>query len=163
MFGLGFMEILFIAIIAIIFLGPDKLPGAMVDIAKFIKSAKNAITDAKQSLNEEVNFDELKKEALGYKAQLDAATEELQGFKNLNPMNDIKEAADFGSVKENFERLTQRNPEPQATQVEAKQEQEISFKKKKVTESTLKEVKQENKVLKKEAKKQAEENKEGDN
>jgi len=37
MFGLGFMEILFIAIIAILFLGPDKLPGAMVDIAKFIK------------------------------------------------------------------------------------------------------------------------------
>jgi len=111
MFGLGFMEILFIAIIAIIFLGPDKLPGAMVDIAKFIKSAKKAITDAKQSLNEEVNFDELKKEALGYKAQLDAATEELQGFKNLNPMNDIKEAADFGSVKDNFEKLTQREPE----------------------------------------------------
>jgi len=156
MFGLGFMEILFIAIIAIIFLGPDKLPGAMVDIAKFIKSAKNAITDAKQSLNEEVNLDELKKEALGYKAQLDKATEELQGFKNLNPMNDIKEAADFGSVKDNFEKLTQREPE-----VETKQE-EVTFKKKKVKESSLDEAKKEHKTLKKEAKKQAEEDSDGD-
>lgn len=147
MFGLGFMEILFIAIIAIIFLGPDKLPGAMVDIAKFIKSAKNAITDAKQSLNEEVNFEELKKEALGYKAQLDAATEELQGFKNLNPMNDIKEAADFGSVKENFEKLT-----PKPAKVENTQE-EVTFKKKTVQESTIQEAKKENKILKKEAKK----------
>ncbi|CAA6821462.1 MAG: Twin-arginine translocation protein TatB [uncultured Sulfurovum sp.] len=151
MFGLGFMEILFIAIVAIIFLGPDKLPGAMVDIAKFIKSAKNSIIDAKQSLNEEVNFEELKKEALGYKAQLDAATEELQGFKNLNPLNDLKESADLGSVKENFEKLTQKEPE-----IETKQE-EITFKKKTVKESSLEETKQEHKVLKKEAKKQAEE------
>jgi sec-independent protein translocase protein TatB len=131
----------------------------MVDIAKFIKSAKNAITDAKQSLNEEVNFDELKKEALGYKAQLDKATEELQGFKNLTPMNDIKEAADFGSVKENFEKLTNREPEDK--KVETKQE-EVTFKKKKVTESSLGEAKKEHKTLKKEAKKQADENQDGD-
>ena len=154
MFGLGFMEILFIAIVAIIFLGPDKLPGVMVDIAKFIKSAKNAITDAKQTLNEEVNLEELKKEALGYKAQLDAATEELQGFKNLNPMNDIKEAADFGSVKDNFEQNTQQTPE--AKKVETKQE-EITFKKKTVKESSLEEAKKEHKTLKKEVKKQAKE------
>ncbi|CAA6801261.1 MAG: Twin-arginine translocation protein TatB [uncultured Sulfurovum sp.] len=163
MFGLGFMEILFIAIVAIIFLGPDKLPGAMVDIAKFIKSAKNAITDAKQSLNEEVNLDELKREALGYKEQLDKATEELQGFKNLNPMNDLKEAADLGSVKDNFERLTQREPEAEGTQVEAKQSEEITFKKKTVSDPTLGEVKKENKALKKEAKKKVEEDQAGDN
>jgi len=150
MFGLGFTEILLIAIIAIIFLGPDKLPEAMVNIAKFIKNAKNAITDAKQSLSEEVNLDELKREALGYKAELDKATEELQGFKNLNPINEIKEAADFGSVKENFAKLTQleSEPEPQTTQVEKKQE-EITFKKKTVKESSLKETKKEQKKSKK--------------
>jgi len=145
MFGLGFTEILLIAIIAIIFLGPDKLPEAMVNIAKFIKNTKNAISDAKQSLSEEVNIEELKQEALGYKAELDKATEELQGFKNLNPMNEIKEAADFGSVKENFAKLTQQAPKPttQAKQVEKKQE-EITFKKK-----TLKETKKEQKKSKK--------------
>jgi len=150
MFGLGFTEILLIAIIAIIFLGPDKLPEAMVNIAKFIKNAKNAITDAKQSLSEEVNLDELKREALGYKAELDKATEELQGFKNLNPVNEIKEAADFGSVKENFAKLTQLEPEPepQTTQVEKKQE-EITFKKKTIKESSLKETKKEQKNSKK--------------
>jgi len=150
MFGLGFTEILLIAIIAIIFLGPDKLPEAMVNIAKFIKKTKNAISDAKQSLSEEVNIEELKREALGYKAELDKATEELQGFKNLNPMNEMKEAADFGSVKENFAKLTQleSEPEPQTTQVEKKQE-EITFKKKTVKESSLKETKKEQKKSKK--------------
>jgi len=131
MFGLGFMEILFIAIIAIIFLGPDKLPGAMVEIAKFIKSAKNAITAAKQSLNEEVNLEQLKQEALSYKEQLNKATEELQGFKNLNPIDGLKESVNLNSVKDNFEQVSPPKPE-----VEAKQE-EITFKKKKVTESNL--------------------------
>jgi len=142
MFGLGFTEILLIAIIAIIFLGPDKLPEAMVNIAKFIKKTKNAISDAKQSLSEEVNIEELKREALGYKAELDKATEELQGFKNLNPINEMKEATDFGSVKENFAKLTQleSEPKPQTKQVEKKQE-EITFKKKTVKESSLKETK----------------------
>jgi sec-independent protein translocase protein TatB len=139
MFGLGFMEILFIAIVAIIFLGPDKLPKAMVDIAKFIKGAKNAISDAKQSINDEVDIEELKREALGYKAKLDEATQELQGFKNLNPVNEVKK--EFGSVKENFASLTQLE-EPVATPVEPKQK-EITFKKKTVSETTIKEVKEE--------------------
>jgi sec-independent protein translocase protein TatB len=153
MFGMGFMEILFIAIVAIIFLGPDKLPGAMVDIAKFIKNIKNAITDAKQTLNEEVDLEELKREALSYKEELDKATKELEGFKNLNPMDDLRQSADLGSVKENFERLAHRDPAPTATQVEPRNE-EITFKKKSVRETTLSEVKAENKALKQEAKQQ---------
>ena len=137
MFGLGFMEILFIAIIAILFLGPDKLPGAMVDIAKFIKNMKTAIGDAKKTLDEEVNIEELKREAMSYKEKLDEATQELQGFKNLNPMNEVK--AEFGSVKDNFARLTQLepsasepSPQPTTTQVEPKQSKEVTFKKKTV-------------------------------
>jgi len=144
MFGMGFTEILFIAVIAIIFLGPDKLPGAMVEIAKFIKNMKNAITDAKNTLNEEVNLEELKREALGYKEQLEAANDELRGFKNLNPLNELKESANLGSVKENFERMTQRPPETITTQVEQKQSKEITFKKKTVKETSLNEVKKEN-------------------
>ena len=149
MFGMGFTEILFIAIVAIIFLGPEKLPGAMVDIAKFIKNIKNAIGDAKNALNEEVNLDELKREALGYKEKLNKANEELQGFKNINPIHELKESANLGSVKENFERITQRPPEPVTTQVEPKQSKEISFKKKKVKETNIEEVKQDNKENKK--------------
>ena len=47
MFGMGFIEILMVAVVAILFLGPDKLPDAMVKVAKFMKSVKKAIGDAK--------------------------------------------------------------------------------------------------------------------
>ena len=138
MFGMGFMEILFIAIVAILFLGPDKLPGAMVDIAKFFKNMKNAVGEAKRALDEEVNIEELKREAMGYKAKLDEANNELQGFKNLNPANSVRE--EVGSLKENFAKLTQlESPEatsrPIMTQIEPKQDKEVTFKKKTVKQN----------------------------
>jgi sec-independent protein translocase protein TatB len=107
----------------------------MVDIAKFFKNMKNAVGEAKRALDEEVNIEELKREAMGYKAKLDEANQELQGFKNLNPANAVKE--EIGSVKENFAKLTQLEQpravmESTTTQVEPKQSKEVTFKKKTV-------------------------------
>jgi len=84
MFGIGFTELLLIAIVAILFLGPDKLPKALTDMAKFIRSIKKTIGEAKASLEEEMQIADLKEEALNYKKQLDEATEELKGFKNIS-------------------------------------------------------------------------------
>ena len=56
MFGIGFTELLLVSIIAILFLGPDKLPDAMIQMAKFIKSVKKTIGEAKSSLEEEMKI-----------------------------------------------------------------------------------------------------------
>jgi len=95
MFGIGFTEILLISIIAILFLGPDKLPETMVQIAKFIKGVKKTVGDAKSTLEEEMKIADLKDEALNYKQQLDSATSELRSFKNIDIddiMGDSEEA-----------------------------------------------------------------------
>ena len=83
MFGIGFTELLIISIVAILFLGPDKLPQAMIEMAKFIKSVKKTVGEAKSSLEEEMKIADLKEEALSYKKQLDDATSELKNFKNI--------------------------------------------------------------------------------
>ncbi len=83
MFGMGFTEILIIAVIAILFLGPDKLPDAMVEIAKFFRNAKNTIGTMKDSLEEEMNVKSMKDEALAYKKEL------------LNASNQVKSATDI--------------------------------------------------------------------
>jgi sec-independent protein translocase protein TatB len=70
MFGMGFMEIFLIAIIAVIALGPDKLPTAMVQIAKFIKKLKTGLDDAKTTLDSELNISEMKAEASKFKSQI---------------------------------------------------------------------------------------------
>ena len=71
MFGMGFMEILLIAIVAIIALGPEKLPGTMVQIAKFINKFKTGLEDAKATLDNELNISEMKEEANKFKAQIE--------------------------------------------------------------------------------------------
>ncbi len=71
MFGFGLMEILLIAIVAIIALGPEKLPSAMVDIAKFFRKLKSGLEEAKSTLDSELKISELKSEAEKYKAQVE--------------------------------------------------------------------------------------------
>ena len=85
MFGMGFMEMMFIAVIAVIFLGPEKLPQAMVDMARFLKKVKSTIADTKEDLERELHLSELKQEMLSYKQQLDDITNEVKSTANDVP------------------------------------------------------------------------------
>ena len=71
MFGMGFTEILLIALVAIIALGPEKLPTTMVQIAKFINKFKSGLEDAKATLNNELSISEMKEEANKFKSPLE--------------------------------------------------------------------------------------------
>lgn len=73
MFGMGFFEIFLIAIIAIVALGPEKLPNAMIDVARFLKKFKSGVEDAKSTLDNELNISEMKEEASKFKAQIEDA------------------------------------------------------------------------------------------
>jgi len=90
MFGMGFGEILLVAVIAILFLGPDKLPEAMVQIAKFFKSFKSTINEAKSSIEQEVRLEDLKEEALEYKKKLEDATSSVKKQLSFDELEEIK-------------------------------------------------------------------------
>jgi len=126
MFGIGFTEILLISIIAILFLGPDKLPDTMVQIAKFIKSVKKTIGDAKSTLEEEMKIADLKEEALNYKKQLDSATTELRSFKNIDIDDIMGETVEAPKEKKI---ATADDKSEKAVQVEQKSET-VTLKKK---------------------------------
>ena len=90
MFGMGFSEILVIAIIAILFLGPDKLPEAMVKMAKFFKTVKNSVNDVKSSFEQEMKIQELKEEALTYKKKLEEAATSARKVITFDELEEIK-------------------------------------------------------------------------
>ncbi len=89
MFGMSFTEILVIAIIAILFLGPDKLPDAMVRVAKFFRSVKKAVMGAKEALDQEIKIQELKENALSYKEKIQKSAYELEREVDLEAFSDI--------------------------------------------------------------------------
>ena len=81
---MGFMEILLIAVVAIVALGPEKLPQAMIDAAKFIRAFKKTIDDAKQSITKEMQLHELKDGVLSLKNEVHAVNENIREVTQIN-------------------------------------------------------------------------------
>lgn len=92
MFGMSFMEIMVIAIIAVLFLGPDKLPSAMVQVAKFFKSFKSSINEAKSTFEQEIKLQELREDSLKYKKQLEEGAKSFRKKLTFEELDEIKDA-----------------------------------------------------------------------
>ena len=59
-FGIGLGELFFIAIIALIVLGPERLPGAIREVAKFIRTVRNLSSELTSQFSEEMKaFDDI--------------------------------------------------------------------------------------------------------
>lgn len=89
---MSFTEILVIAIVAVLFLGPDKLPKAMVEIAKFLRSFKGSINEAKTSFEQEIKIQELKEEGKKYKKELEAEGEKLRKKLTFEELDELKKS-----------------------------------------------------------------------
>ena len=134
MFGMGFTEILLIAMVAIIALGPEKLPTTMVQIAKFINKIKTGIADAKTTLDNELNISELKAEATKFKTQIEETKTSLAVDSKIDlGLNDI--------MKDNL--ATNSSTETKKVEEEPKQEK-VSFKKEDKFKVKLDEKKEDN-------------------
>ena len=54
MFGIGLPEMIIIAVVALIFIGPDKLPGVLRSIGKGLVELKRATSDVRSTVQEEM-------------------------------------------------------------------------------------------------------------
>jgi len=119
MFGMGFFEILIIIIVAIIFLGPDKLPQALVDIARFFKTIKKISQDAKETFDKELHLQHLKQEVIDYKNhftnEIDDITKDIQpkaiASDISSNINDVKMMFDeYKNLPDEINTNTPNNP-----------------------------------------------------
>jgi len=99
MFGIDLGSFIVILIVAIIFLGPDKLPEVLVQAVKIFRSLRSTITEAKDSIQKEIDIHELKSTALGYKEKIEElAKEATSPIKNSS--NEI--GGLFGDINKEF-------------------------------------------------------------
>ncbi|MBL0686344.1 MAG: Sec-independent protein translocase subunit TatB [Sulfurospirillum sp.] len=106
MFGISFVEITIIAVIAVLFLGPDKLPSAMIQIAKFFKTFKSSINDAKSSFEQEIKIQELKEDTLKYKKKFDSSVSDIKKTITFDELEDIKESTkDIADTFKNINKI----------------------------------------------------------
>ena len=125
MFGMSLGEIMIIAIIAILFIGPDKLPEAMVKVAKFFRSFKKTIHETKETIEQEIHLTELKEEALSYKKDLDDVVNEYKFDDDLNIMDDI--SSSIKDVESSVKEIATKSDKPKKKKVKSKKKKkEIS-------------------------------------
>jgi sec-independent protein translocase protein TatB len=60
MFGLSFGEIVIIAVIALLLLGPERLPDAAKTLGKGLRELRRATDDLKDQVEREISFDDRK-------------------------------------------------------------------------------------------------------
>jgi sec-independent protein translocase protein TatB len=103
---MGFTEILFIAIIAVIVLGPEKLPDAMVQIGRFVGKIKKMWKDATADIRKEIELEEMKEEMQKYKKQLEELQKKVDsdvgeinsGLTSLDDLTAIGKKRDFSDM-----------------------------------------------------------------
>ncbi len=130
MFGMGFFEILVVLVVAIIFLGPEKFPQAVVDIVKFFRAVKKTLNDAKDTLDKEINIEEIKKETLEYQKLFENKVESLKGVKieeledaKITAENEIKSIQD---LMQDYQRSLETNTIPNHLNEEVSNEEDLN-------------------------------------
>ncbi|MFK0302754.1 Sec-independent protein translocase protein TatB [Campylobacter coli] len=124
---MSFGEIIVILIVAILVLGPDKLPEAIVQIAKILKALKRNIDDAKSSIEKEVRINDLKEEAKKYKDEFSSANENIRKKLSFEEFDDLKrDILDKTKVDLTFDSRENSTPSPKEQNPNENQKPELN-------------------------------------
>ena len=98
MFGMSLPEIIVILVIAVLVLGPDKLPEALVKFAKFFKYFKAQVSSAKSNFEQEVRIAELKADAAKLKSSVTDISSNVRKKLTFEELDELKKSAsDFST------------------------------------------------------------------
>ena len=94
MFDIGFLELIFICVISLLVLGPERLPHAMKMLGRAVGKVKRAMGAMSQEINTQLELDELKESVQEQKDQLDISGD-VQEVKRVvdQATNDINQFA----------------------------------------------------------------------
>lgn len=71
MFDIGFAELLVLAVIAMVVIGPEKLPGVARSVGKTVGKARRMMTNLQNQIEQEVKLDELNKKIMAETKDMD--------------------------------------------------------------------------------------------
>lgn len=83
MFDIGFWEILIILVVALLVVGPDRLPGLAREVGTWVRKIRGFVTSVRSDIEQEFQTEELRK-------LLNEQNKEIDQLKNL--MKDTEEA-----------------------------------------------------------------------
>lgn len=78
MFDIGFAELLIIAVVGLVVLGPDKLPIAARTVGLWVGKARRTLGGIQSEISEELRLDEMKRQVAMQKDELDKELNEMR-------------------------------------------------------------------------------------
>jgi len=107
MFDMGFAEMLIIGIVALLVIGPERLPSVARKAGKYFARIRRFVSNVKSDVEREFRTDELQE-------MLQKQQEELRSLKDI--VNETRDDADLGSIEKSIrdtgqEIMADSNPE----------------------------------------------------
>ena len=107
MFGIGLPEMIIIAVVALIFIGPDKLPGVLRSIGKGLVELKRATSDVRstvqeemQKIEDEIELKEVRESAQDFKNELGGVANKIDPLTLAKINSDDQNEVDTGSLND---------------------------------------------------------------
>ena len=117
MFDIGFAEILIVAVVALVVLGPDKLPTAVRTVGLWVGRIRRTVGSIQSEISEELRIDELKRTTAIQKEELDKELNEMrQPFSNV--FDDESPIATKASTVEELQKEAETKESPDQSKTE---------------------------------------------
>jgi sec-independent protein translocase protein TatB len=98
MFDIGFAELLIVAVVALLVLGPEKLPTAVRTLGLWVGKFRRTVSGIQTEISEELRLDELRRNASIEKDRLEEELSEMKTpYKSATP--GASDAAPFGEAQ----------------------------------------------------------------
>lgn len=106
MFDIGFPELILVSIVALLVIGPDKLPGTVRTMMLWIGRIKNGFSNVKKELEQEIGADEIRQQLHNESIMKELA-------KTRSQIDEAIESADneLNGIKQETQRVTSITPE----------------------------------------------------
>ena len=139
MFGIGLPEMIIIAVVALIFIGPDKLPGVLRSIGKGLVELKRATSDVRstvqeemQKIEEEIELKEVRESAQDFKNELGGVANKvdpltLSKFNTEGQEEKISDSINESDLDEHQTESIAENTEATTTDASSENDEKTTF------------------------------------
>ena len=139
MFGIGLPEMIIIAVVALIFIGPDKLPGVLRSIGKGLVELKRATSDVRstvqeemQKIEDEIELKEVRESAQDFKNELGGVANKvdpltLSKFNTEGQKEEISDSINESDLDEHQTESIAENTEATTTDASSEIDEKTTF------------------------------------
>jgi sec-independent protein translocase protein TatB len=140
MFDMGFTEVLLIGIVALVVIGPERLPGVAITVGKYVGRLKRFVTNVRTDVESEFKTDEIRKLLAAQQEELSSLKDVVSEAKKGLDMSGVAKSIDDSMASVLGKSEIEKPVEPESTLEQSPTEPTVSLEKNASAESTAPEV-----------------------